>query len=87
VAQPIFHEGVNLIGMVAIGAMVLCWIGAVISILILFRTDAELLKEPMNIWREPGARGRFLRFMLFAVAALACVAVAIVFGGWPTGLE
>jgi hypothetical protein len=67
--------------------MALCWIGAVISILILFRTDAELLKEPMNIWREPGARVRFLRFLFFCAAAIACVVAAMVFGGWPTGLE
>lgn len=84
--QPILPEGVNAIGIAAIVAFFLCWIGAVLSFFA-FRKQTTKSDDPFAVWKEPEGRQRFLRFFLFCFAGLLCGVIAFAFGGWPTGYE
>lgn len=79
--QPQLPDGVNAIGIIAVLAFVFWGVAAAASAIALLRSGAA--SDPSALWRSP----QFVRFVAFCAAGVICVAIALVFGGWPTGYE
>jgi hypothetical protein len=88
-AQSVFPEGVNTIGAIAISVFFALLVAGALAFLPFFKhaRNAQAGGEPVSVWSKPEVRQSFLRFFLIWLAAIACLAVAFVFGGLPTGYE
>ncbi|UPT62438.1 MAG: hypothetical protein M0D54_19090 [Hyphomonadaceae bacterium JAD_PAG50586_4] len=85
-AQPIFPDGVNAMGVAAVIAFLGCWIGAAFSALAMHRAgDMQYFDGSLNIWKHSEPRKRFLRVFASCAGGLLCALAAFTFGGWPTG--
>jgi hypothetical protein len=79
---------VNTVGAAAMAAFFVCLIaGAIAFIPFYSRLRVADPERPLNVWKDLEVRKTFLRFVLIWLASLMCLAVAMVFGGLPTGYE
>lgn len=88
-AQPLFPESVNTVGAIAICVFFVLLVAGALAFLPFFKhaRNAQSEDEPVRVWSRPEVRRSFLRFFLIWLASIACLAVAFLFGGWPTGYE
>lgn len=87
--QPIFPEGVNTIGAIAACVFFVLLVAGGVAFLPFFRhsRNARSGDDRANVWSKPEVQRSFLRFFLIWLAAMASLAIAFLFGGWPTGYE
>lgn len=86
-AQPILPEGVNTIGAIAGIGFLLCLAGGAFAFFGFVRRLETTNETGLGVWKDEEVRRAFFRFFLVWLAAMACLAVAFLFGGWPTGYE